>query len=700
MSKIPDNIVSFMAVDNAGNVTNVSIADLVSQINVTTVSAQAAPASSKTPAPVAATIVNTETTVALGILADPNYIPVVNSSQDNLENSIAYQLNKKIGFNTKSPRYIIDARGDSINIGASKLLDGYRISGNLVASADVANNTLLIGDDIILNIVSVYSLLLKGLISTTVRDYDRVLIVDNDGLVFSRENNFLETINSLGGKAHTLLIGTSGTAPAYVDAIVGTGLSAVTNHTLNIPMASSSGVTAGLLSKTQYDIFNAKEPAITAGTTAQYFRGDKTFQPLNVAVIGSVLTGLTVTGTTVAATDTVLQAFGKLQNQVNSLAGSLIYEGTWNASTNTPTIVSSTGSSGNFYIVNVAGTTTINGISSWAVGDWIVFNGTIWEKIANNSVTSVNGFTGVVTLTSTNIAEGTNLYYLDSRARASISLTTTGTSGAATYSSSTGVLNIPIYQGGVTSFNTRTGAVTLTSGDVTSVLGYTPQTPLSGTGFVKISGTTISYDNSTYLTGNQSITLSGAVTGSGATSISTTLANGVVGIANLSATGTPSSTTYLRGDNTWASITAGVSSFNTRTGAITLTSGDVTTALGFTPLSTIPSLAQVCGVGSNATGFNITATAFFEPSDIRYKNVLGTNPNIDVSGIDVIKYIRTTHDKDRIRYGYSAQDAFDVCPDLVTDDGVSLTLNYTDLHTLKIMQLEKRVAELEAKLAK
>lgn len=57
-----------------------------------------------------------------------------------------------------------------------------------------------------------------------------------------------------------------------------------------------------------------------------------------------------------------------------------------------------------------------------------------------------------------------------------------------------------------------------------------------------------------YITGNQTITLSGAVTGSGATAITTTLANSVVGIANLSATGTASASTYLRGDNTWANI--------------------------------------------------------------------------------------------------------------------------------------------------
>lgn len=41
------------------------------------------------------------------------------------------------------------------------------------------------------------------------------------------------------------------------------------------------------------------------------------------------------------------------------------------------------------------------------------------------------------------------------------------------------------------------------------------------------------------------------------------LSTGSVGISNLSATGTPSSTTYLRGDNTWATVTAADQSLNT-----------------------------------------------------------------------------------------------------------------------------------------
>jgi hypothetical protein len=82
------------------------------------------------------------------------------------------------------------------------------------------------------------------------------------------------------------------------------------------------------------------------------------------------------------------------------------------------------------------------------------------------------------------VTENTNLYFTNARARAAISLTTTGTSGAATYNSTTGVLNVPEYQGGVTSFNTRTGAITLLSADVTGALGFTPYNATNPAGYI------------------------------------------------------------------------------------------------------------------------------------------------------------------------------------------------------------------------
>ena len=78
------------------------------------------------------------------------------------------------------------------------------------------------------------------------------------------------------------------------------------------------------------------------------------------------------------------------------------------------------------------------------------------------------------TLDTSVVPENSNLYYTDTRARNAITLTTSGSSGASTYSG--GTLNVPTY--------TLAG------------LGGQPQ--LNGTGFVKANGTTITYDNSTY----------------------------------------------------------------------------------------------------------------------------------------------------------------------------------------------------------
>jgi hypothetical protein len=105
-----------------------------------------------------------------------------------------------------------------------------------------------------------------------------------------------------------------------------------------------------------------------------------------------------------------------------AVLGALSYQGTWDASTNTPTLTSSVGTKGYYYVVSVAGNTNLNGITDWLIGDWAVYNGSIWQKVDNTeTVTSVNGQTGAVVLTTTNISEGTNEYFTTARARTSVS---------------------------------------------------------------------------------------------------------------------------------------------------------------------------------------------------------------------------------------------------------------------------------------
>lgn len=112
-----------------------------------------------------------------------------------------------------------------------------------------------------------------------------------------------------------------------------------------------------------------------------------------------------------------LDSTGKVPTSQIPQMGDLNYQGTWNAATNTPTLTSSVGTKGYYYVVNVAGTTNLNGISDWFVGDWAVFNGTVWEQIDNtDAVTSVNGYTGAVTLTYTDVGaapatSGTSILY-------------------------------------------------------------------------------------------------------------------------------------------------------------------------------------------------------------------------------------------------------------------------------------------------
>ena len=67
----------------------------------------------------------------------------------------------------------------------------------------------------------------------------------------------------------------------------------------------------------------------------------------------------------------------------------LTYKGTWNAATNNPTLTSGVGTNGYYYIVSNPGTTNLDGITDWQVGDWAIFE-TFWQKIDNHDVQAYN----------------------------------------------------------------------------------------------------------------------------------------------------------------------------------------------------------------------------------------------------------------------------------------------------------------------
>ncbi len=406
---------------------------------------------------------------------------------------------------------------------------------------------------------------------------------------------------------HTLTgLGTMAEQNANAVAITGGTISGVTIPASNV--TGTLGVTNG---------------GTGASTLTGYVKGTGTTPMTAAATIPNTdITGLGTASTKDAGAAlgvATLDAGGKVpvSELPAAVLGALSYQGTWDASTNTPTLTSSVGSKGYYYVVSVAGNTNLNGITDWLVGDWAVFNGSIWQKVDNTeTVTSVNGQTGAVVLTTTNIAEGTNLYYTDARSRAAISAGT-----GISYNNTTGVVTnaapdqtVSITGAGtsvvtgtypnftVTSNDAFVGTVTsvaATAGTGISVTG----SPITTSGTLNITNT--APDQTVVLTGGTGISTSGTYP---SFTVTNTAPDQTVAIS--SGTGISVSGTYPNFTVTNTSPSSGgtVTSITAGTG---LTGGTITTsgtiAIDSTVVVTSGSYADPAFITSLA-GSKITGT--------------------------------------------------------------------------------------------
>ena len=130
---------------------------------------------------------------------------------------------------------------------------------------------------------------------------------------------------------------------------------------------------------------------VTGAATATTFLGD-----LN----GTINTATTAVTQVDAVDNDTVATTAYVNNKIALIPAGLVFQGTWNAATNTPTLTSGSGTTGNFYIVSVAGSTNLDGITDWKVGDWAVFieqgASDQWEKIDNSSVLDGIGTGGTV----------------------------------------------------------------------------------------------------------------------------------------------------------------------------------------------------------------------------------------------------------------------------------------------------------------
>ena len=172
------------------------------------------------------------------------------------------------------------------------------------------------------------------------------------------------------------------------------------NETITINMATG-GVGAGTYGSTSNStkIDNITVDAygrvtgVTTGGTGQV-NTINTGNANTLTKSGSTTVTLTPNTGAVSSSSSNLATGAQIQTAIdNALTGVLQFEGTWNASTNTPTLSSGTGTSGDYYIVSVAGSTNLDGITDWAIGDWAVFANTTWTKVDNSQVGNMSSWT-------------------------------------------------------------------------------------------------------------------------------------------------------------------------------------------------------------------------------------------------------------------------------------------------------------------
>lgn len=278
----------------------------------------------------------------------------------------------------------------------------------------------------------------------------------------------------------------------------------------------------------------AKEPTITGGTTAQYWRGDKSWQDLEVAVRGTDLAGLSAGSGTVTATDTVLSALGKLAgNQGNyveiagdTMTGNLDMGG--NTVTNLAAPVANSDAATKQYVDGFGQWTLNSGNVYRSTGNVGVGTSTLTSKltvaggvqIGSDAATCDTTKAGTLRYNATSVEycngsswqafgiSGSGITSFNGSSQASQSLAVPGDTGTApnwSTNTATGVhtLNIPMASAsGVTAgllsktdydvFNSKLGTSTFLSGDVSGTYNATSVDKIKGT---PVSITTLTTNN-------------------------------------------------------------------------------------------------------------------------------------------------------------------------------------------------------------
>ena len=427
------------------------------------------------------------------------------------------------------------------------------------------------------------------------------------GLGFTPYNNtnpsgftsFAEPGIFSGGGTPTLA---SGVTALEVRTLIGAGTSSssgVTSVGATSPIASSGGTSPTI------SIATASGSATGALLSSDWTTfNNKTSNTGTVTSVSGTANRISSTGGTTPVIDAItasvssgsanLATGSQIQTAINTaVTGVLKYIGTWNANTNTPTLTSGSGTVGEYYIVSVAGSTNLDGITDWAVGDWAVFSDQAtdaWQKIDNTQVGNVtgSGTSGRVTYWN-----GTNNITSDAGFTFNGSTNALTITGAMTWSGGSSIESNSAYDNMVTGFgNSGSSSKTLTltqqdggtlttnfsipQGTVTGVSGTSPVASSGGTTPV-ISMPAATTSVSGYLTSSDWTTFNNKTSNTGTVT-------GVSGTAPVSSSGGTSPTISMAAASTSVDgylTAANFTTFNNKTS----NTGTVTGVTGTSPIA-------------------------------------------------------------------------------------------------------------------
>jgi hypothetical protein len=430
--------------------------------------------------------------------------------------------------------------------------------------------------------------------------------------------------------------------------------------------------------------------------------------------------------------------------QTNVL-GALNYKGTWDATANSPALASSVGTKGDYYVVSVAGSTALNGISNWGIGDWAVFNGSVWQRVeggadlngVNLTVSGTSTLSGKVTAQTLTIGLGGQTSVADNTALGFEALNSASLTGSA----NTGVGYQALKSCTSGSYNNAVGTLALfanTTGNQSNAMGW-------GALLANTTGTNNTAVGHSALYSN---TTAGSNTAMGATSLytnTTGVNNCALGVSALQSntTGNSNSAFGLQalilnttgsgnsalGQNALLSNTTGSSNASVGDNAgDAITTGSRNTIIG---ANSDPSAAA--GIDQTVVGEGLTGkgddTAFIggtngayneknvttweTTSDARIKkNIVSNNVGLEViSQIDVRNFeYRTAEEitdlpasaainQSGTQLGVIAQELQAILPECVTENSTGVLSVNTDqliwYLVNSVKQLSAKVAELE-----